>query len=88
MEKKIRMSSSSSSDRVFASSYTSLNIGGQAAASEVFDLPDAKMSHNPETCAMGPLLAWATSRDRGPDEDGPPTNEEESCSSSDDDPGI
>ena len=43
---------------------TSLNIGGPAAASKVFDLPDAKMSHNPIPCPTKPLIAWASSRDR------------------------
>lgn len=42
---------------------TSLNIGGPAAASKVFGLPDAKLSHKPTPCPMGPLLAWASSRD-------------------------
>ena len=43
---------------------TSLNIGGPAAASKVFDLPDAKISHSTSPCPMGPLLAWASSRDQ------------------------
>lgn len=36
---------------------TSLNIGGSAAVSSVFDLPDAKMSHSTVNCPMGPLLS-------------------------------
>ncbi|CAB1108241.1 unnamed protein product [Ectocarpus sp. CCAP 1310/34] len=47
---------------------TSLNIGGPAAASKVFGLPDAKISHTTVPCPMGPLLAWASSRDT-PDEE-------------------
>ena len=43
---------------------TSLNIGGPAAASKVFDLPDAKISPFTSQCPMGPLLAWASSRDQ------------------------
>lgn len=66
---------------------TSLNIGGPAAASKVFNLPDAKLSHKTVNCAMGPLLAWASSRDN-PGADADETNRddgEKGGDSSDDD---
>ncbi|CAB1096245.1 unnamed protein product [Ectocarpus sp. CCAP 1310/34] len=47
---------------------TSLNIDGPAAASKVFGLPDAKISHTTAPCSMRPSLAWAPSRD-APDEE-------------------
>ncbi|CAB1107609.1 unnamed protein product [Ectocarpus sp. CCAP 1310/34] len=42
---------------------SSLSIGGPAAASKVFDLPDHRISHPTVPCSMSPLLTWATSRD-------------------------
>lgn len=42
---------------------SSLSIGGPAAASKVFDMPDRKISHLTVACPMSPLLTWASSRD-------------------------
>ena len=63
---------------------TSLNIGGPAAASKLFGLPDAKMSHKPISCPTRPLLAWASSRD-GPRPAAEPADDEQNDNTSEDD---
>eukprot|EP00903_Cladosiphon_okamuranus_P013925 g12952.t1 len=63
---------------------TSLNIGGPAAASKVFGLPDAKLSHTPISCQAGPLIAWASSRD-GPRPAADAANSDEDEQSGDED---
>ncbi|CAM9426660.1 unnamed protein product [Laminaria digitata] len=53
---------------------SSLSIGGPAAVSKIFDLPDAKIYHPTVPCPMGPLLACATSVDGPLDGDGNNSN--------------
>ncbi|CAN0160670.1 unnamed protein product, partial [Pylaiella littoralis] len=48
---------------------TSLYIGGPAATSKVFDLPDAKISNFTVQCPMGPLLGRASSRNSAEEDD-------------------
>lgn len=55
---------------------TSLNIGGPAAASKVFGFPDAKLSHPTVSCPTGPLIAWASSRDRPANDHGENTSDD------------